>query len=74
MKTIEDYIKKIHEEAKSKEVAAKRDYEAGKRDCKAGTYDKWYRYNTSNDGLAYDLGWTEQNKETKNETVRFLDA
>ncbi|MCI5757103.1 MAG: hypothetical protein MR037_02600 [Bacteroidales bacterium] len=74
MITIQDYIKQIHEEAKSREGAAMRHYEAGKRDCQAGIYDKWYRYNTANDGMAYDLGWTEQNKETKNGVVRFLDA
>lgn len=74
MTTIDDYIKQIHEEAKSREGAARRHYEAGKRDCQAGVYDKWYRYNTRNDGLAYNLGWTEQNKETQNGVVRFIDA
>ena len=74
MTTIDSYIKQIHEEAKSREVAARRHYEAGKCDCQAGYYDKWYRYNTRNDGLAYDLGWTEQNKETQNGVVRFIDA
>lgn len=74
MTKIEDYIKQIYDEAKIREGAARRYYEAGKRDCKAGVYDKWYRYNTCNDGLAYDLGWTEQNKETQNEVVRFIDA
>lgn len=48
-------------------------YDAGVRDCKAGIYDKWYRYHTPNDGQAYDMGWIEQNKETENEKVTFLD-
>lgn len=43
-------------------------------DCQAGVYDKWYRYNAANDGMAYDLGWTEQNKTTQNGVVRFIDA
>lgn len=74
MTTIEGYIKQIYEEAKSREDAARRHYEAGKHDCKAGFYDKWYRYNAQNNGLAYDLGWMEQNKETKNGSVRFIGA
>lgn len=74
MTTIEDYIKQIYSEAALREGSAMRDYEAGKRDCKSGIYDKWYRYNADNDGMAYDIGWTEQNKETQNGVVRFLDA
>lgn len=74
MVTIEDYIKYLHDEAKSKEVTAMRNYEAGKRDCQAGVYDRWYRYNTANDGMAYDLGWVEQNKSVQNGAVSFIDA
>jgi len=32
------------------------DYNAGKRDRKAGYYDKWYRWNRSDNGYAYDEG------------------
>ena len=38
------------------------------------TAKQWYRYNAANDGMAYDLGWTEQNKTTQNGVVRFIDA
>ena len=54
--------------------AMRKHYEAGRRDCQLGVYDKWYRYNTAQDGRAYDIGWMEQNEETRNETVKFLDA
>lgn len=74
MTTINDYIKKICEEAEVSKREAMRHYETGKRDCQAGVYDKWYRYHTKNDGMAYDLGWTEQNGETKNDTIRFIEA
>lgn len=72
--TIESYIEKIHAEAQTRENNALRHYEAGKQDCKLGIYDKWFRYNAADEGTAYDLGWTAQNKETQNETVRFLNA
>jgi hypothetical protein len=46
----------------------------GARDCRCGIYDKWYRYNTIDDGKAYDDGWVEQNKITQNDEVRFLEV
>lgn len=33
------------------------DFQSGKKDKKAGFYDKWYRYNRSDDGSAYDSGF-----------------
>ena len=33
-----------------------KDEKAGYRDRMAGYYDKWYRYNRSDDGAAYDRG------------------
>ena len=63
----------IEHEAEERIVCALKHYEAGKRDCKNGIYDKWYRYNTHQDGRAYDIGWTEANEEIQNETVRFLE-
>lgn len=36
---------------------AERDIKAGANDAKAGYYDKWYRWNRSDDGAAYDEGW-----------------
>lgn len=74
MTKLDDYIKQIQQEADSRKASARKHYEAGKNDCKAGIYDKWYRYNTRNDGRAYDIGWTEQNAITKNETVKFLEV
>jgi hypothetical protein len=32
------------------------DFDAGYRDRTAGYYDKWYRYNRTDDGAAYDAG------------------
>lgn len=40
------------------------DFNAGKKDKKAGYYDKWYRYNRTDDGKAYDDGF--KSVETKN--------
>lgn len=44
---------------------AKKDEEAGYRDRKAGYYDKWYRYNRSDDGAAYDRGCVRAANEGK---------
>ena len=51
---------------------AKHDYQEGMNDCENGIYDKWFRYNHRDNGRAYDLGWMEQNKTTRNETVSFI--
>lgn len=45
----------------------------GMEDCKLGIYDKWFRYNRTDDGAAYDNGWTAQNATTQNEEVKFLE-
>ena len=37
-------------------ITAHNDAEYGRRDRMAGYYDKWYRYNHSDDGAAYDAG------------------
>lgn len=34
-----------------------KDMEAGKRDAMAGIFDKWYRENRADEGLAYRAGW-----------------
>lgn len=73
-KTLESYINELQERFEAKVKAAKRHYDAGRVDCKCGIYDKWYRYNTLDDGRAYDLGWTEQNKTTQNEKVQFIQG
>lgn len=73
MKTIQDYIKFLNEESQRQVDNAWRYYNAGVSDCQAGYYDKWYRYNTPNDGLAYDLGWTSKNKEVQNDVVIFIN-
>lgn len=31
-------------------------FNAGYRDAKAGCYDKWYRYNASDNGASYEAG------------------
>jgi len=33
------------------------DFNYGKRDKESGFYDKWYRYNHSDSGAAYDAGF-----------------
>ena len=49
-----------------------RDQENARMDCIAGIYDKFYRYNRTDDGQAYDKAWQAQNQITQNETVTFL--
>lgn len=51
---------------------ALRDQEYARMDCIAGVYDKFYRYNRTDDGQAYDKAWRAQNQITQNETVTFL--
>jgi hypothetical protein len=34
----------------------RKDETQGRKDRKAGFYDKWYRYNRTDDGAAYDRG------------------
>lgn len=63
----------IDEEANRKKEQARKDYQMGTLDCKMGLYDKWYRYNRKDDGVAYEAGWVEQNKTTQNEKVRFME-
>lgn len=72
MRTLDNIIADIQNEASRRIETAKKDYEIGKRDCKCGIYDKWYRYNHSDEGAAYGAGWMEQNKTTKNTAVQFL--
>ena len=51
---------------------ALRDQEYARMDCIDGIYDKFYRYNRTDDGQAYDKAWRAQNQITRNETVTFL--
>ena len=51
---------------------ALRDQEYARMDCIGGIYDKFYRYNRTDDGQAYDKAWRAQNQITRNETVTFL--
>lgn len=74
MQTIEDYINEIRRSAEQRIKNAKKQYQQGCDDCEAGVYDKWYRYNTPQDGRAYDLGWQAQNKVTQNKTVHFIEV
>ena len=75
MKTLEqllDEIRKNYTDAMNRAMeTAEHDYNQGMTDCMEGAYSKWYRYNHSDDGAAYDLGWMTQNKTTQNETVEF---
>lgn len=67
---IKEYIKSKTQEI---EESIMSHYTAGVNDCKLGIYDKWFRYNASDEGEAYDMGWTEQNKITQNEEVYFVE-
>ena len=51
---------------------ALRDQESARMDCIDGIYDKFYRYNRTDDGQAYDKAWRAQNQITQNETVTFI--
>jgi hypothetical protein len=73
-KDLDWYLQQIEVEAKLKKEREEADYLMGMQDCRCGIYDKWYRYNRDNDGMAYDLGWMEQNKETQVENITFLNG
>ena len=72
--TLQDLFASIDIEAQNKKAVAEKDYKAGEADCKAGVYDKWYRYNHKDDGLAYDLGWMNANRTIQNEKVIFVEC
>ncbi len=59
-------------ESVRRRITELQDFRAGIRDCKNGIYDKWYRYNRKDDGVAYDRGWMRQNKTTMVEYVEFI--
>lgn len=71
---IDNLVNEVRRAARERIQNILKHYEAGKRDCYNGIYDKWYRYNTWQDGRAYDLGWMERNEEVKNDEVKFLEA
>lgn len=72
-KLLSALVGEIQNDADRRIENTRRFYEAGKRDCTAGIYDKWYRYNTYQDGRAYDIGWMEANEQVQNEAVKFLE-
>ena len=74
MKTLNDYTNEIMATAKAKADMASQDYNKAVADCKHGIYDKWYRYHRADDGYAYDLGWMNQNQETQNDVVKFING
>lgn len=72
MTRLEVVLLGIRQDAKEREERARRDFRAGIADCKAGQFDKWYRKNRTDEGLAYEAGWLEANEEIQNENVRFI--
>ena len=74
MNTLDDYLSYIKSTADAKTAVAKLHYEIGFQDCEHGIYDKWYRYHTDFDGLAYDLGWRKANETVQNEKVIFING
>ena len=51
----------------------RRDFRAGYMDRLAGTYDKWYRYNSSDDGSAYADGQRMAGIENGTAVERFIE-
>ena len=70
--TLQDLFASIDIEAHTKKAVAEKDYKAGEADCKAGVFDKWYRYNRKDDGLAYNFGWLNANRTIQNDKVSFI--
>ena len=48
-------------------------FNAGRTDCKSGYFDKWYRYNTKDDGASYLAGWRYQSQFTDNDNIQFIN-
>ena len=71
--TLDKMVLGIKHEADERIAQALKTLWGWQRDCENGIYDKWYRYNTYQDGRAYDIGWMEVNEEVQNENVRFLE-
>ena len=67
------FEREIMKGAELRVQTARRHYDAGREDCRRGVYDKWYRYHAAQDGRAYDLGWTAENKTVRNDCVKFLE-
>lgn len=59
-RTCESHIQMYHELNDKQAMNKNRVHDAlqGMEDCKLGIYDKWFRYHRSDDGAAYDKGWT----------------
>ena len=72
MKKLEQYIEQLNKQHQERIEIVKNDYEKGQIDCRAGIYDKFYRYNITDDGQSYDLGWTNEHEFVQNEIVKFL--
>ena len=70
--TLQDLFDHIDARAEMKKKVAQQDYNNAQVDCKHGNYDKWYRYNRKDEGLAYDLGWMHANKTYHNDKVQFI--
>lgn len=70
--TLQDLFDSIDARAEMKKKVAQQDYNIAQSDCKVGVYDKWYRSNRKDDGLAYDLGWMHANETVKNDSVHFI--
>lgn len=71
---IEDRLEQITKRRRRVFIISRalRDQESARMDCIDGIYDKFYRYNRTDDGQAYDKAWRAQNQITRNETVTFL--
>lgn len=72
--TLQDLFDHIDARAEMKKKVAQQDYNKGQEHCKHGNYDTWYRCHRSDDGLAYDLGWTHANETVKNDKVNYIDC
>ena len=72
--TLQELFDQIDAKAMMAKSLARDDYRYAQEDCKQGFYDKWYRYNRKDDGLAYDLGWQHANETYKIEKVTFIEC
>lgn len=72
--TLQDLFASIDARAEMMKKIAQQDYAIGQADCKQGYYDKWYRHNRKDDGLAYDLGWMHANETYRNDKVQFIEC
>lgn len=69
---LENFRQSLLSEVEEKIHSASRQFKTGVSDCKHGIYDEFYRNCSSDDGAAYDAGWSYQNQMQQNSKVTFI--